>query len=139
VVVALPPRSFLKSIFTFSLFGINFIYIPKLINTTRMLMSAMVSYWKLFAVFAAFILPLVDAKYPLSGVHTGINTQTGARPARRNVLDFQNDLPSWYFLTKPQVGFKYLTSIGPCTFKLSPICRKYQKMTCCRGFKWPVY
>jgi hypothetical protein len=66
-----------------------------------MLVSAMVSSWKLLVAFAAFSLPLVDAKYPLAGVHTGINTQTGARPARRNILDFQNDLPSWYFLTNP--------------------------------------
>lgn len=35
------------------------------------------------------------ASYPLTGVHTGINSTAGARPARRNILDFQNDVPAW--------------------------------------------
>ncbi|KAH6668831.1 hypothetical protein B0J14DRAFT_151352 [Halenospora varia] len=47
----------------------------------------------LLAVFS--ISNVVDAKYPLSGVTTGINQQTGARPARRNILDLQNDVPTW--------------------------------------------
>lgn len=47
-------------------------------------------------VAAFFIAGIVDAKYPLSGVQTGVNPQTGARPARRNILDLQNDVPAWY-------------------------------------------
>ncbi|KAH8588949.1 hypothetical protein B0O99DRAFT_524064 [Bisporella sp. PMI_857] len=38
---------------------------------------------------------VVAAHYPITGVHTGIDPQTGARPARRNILDLQNDLPAW--------------------------------------------
>lgn len=34
--------------------------------------------------------------YPISGVHTGVDAQTGARPARRDILDLQNDVPTWY-------------------------------------------
>lgn len=32
--------------------------------------------------------------YPITGVHTGVNS-SGARPARRNILDMQNDAPTW--------------------------------------------
>jgi hypothetical protein len=32
--------------------------------------------------------------YPITGVHTGIYF-SGARPARRNILDMQNDAPTW--------------------------------------------
>lgn len=32
----------------------------------------------------------------IKGLHTGIKRQTGlARPARRNILDLQNDIPAW--------------------------------------------
>jgi tyrosinase len=34
--------------------------------------------------------------FPISGVHTGINNKTGARPMRRNIDDFQKDTPAWY-------------------------------------------
>jgi tyrosinase len=33
-------------------------------------------------------------RYPITGVHTGVNP-SGARPARRNILDMQNDAPTW--------------------------------------------
>lgn len=45
---------------------------------------------------AFFFASIVSAKYPLPGVQTGVNPQTGARPARRNILDLQNDVPTWY-------------------------------------------
>jgi tyrosinase len=32
--------------------------------------------------------------YAISGVHTGVSP-SGARPVRRNVLDMQNDTPTW--------------------------------------------
>jgi tyrosinase len=34
--------------------------------------------------------------YPITGVHTGINNITGARPARRNINDVQKDTVTWY-------------------------------------------
>ncbi|TVY55332.1 Polyphenol oxidase 1 [Lachnellula cervina] len=33
--------------------------------------------------------------YPITGVNTGRDAQTGARPFRQNILDLQNDGPSW--------------------------------------------
>ena len=33
--------------------------------------------------------------YAITGTHTGVNSQTGARPARRNIDDLQKDTPSW--------------------------------------------
>jgi hypothetical protein len=36
--------------------------------------------------------------YAITGVDTGRDTQTGARPARRNILDLQNDGPSWFVI-----------------------------------------
>ncbi|KAF4635965.1 hypothetical protein G7Y89_g2127 [Cudoniella acicularis] len=33
--------------------------------------------------------------YAITGLHTGVNSQSGARPARRNILDLQNDVPAW--------------------------------------------
>ncbi|RDL38192.1 uncharacterized protein BP5553_05625 [Venustampulla echinocandica] len=38
---------------------------------------------------------VVEAKFSLSKVTSGVDQQTGARPARRNILDLQNDLPTW--------------------------------------------
>ncbi|KAG9229730.1 common central domain of tyrosinase-domain-containing protein [Amylocarpus encephaloides] len=38
---------------------------------------------------------LIEAKYALSPVTAGVNPQTGARPFRRNILDLQNDAPTW--------------------------------------------
>jgi hypothetical protein len=32
----------------------------------------------------------------ITGSKTGTNTQTKARPFRRNILDLQQDAPSWY-------------------------------------------
>jgi tyrosinase len=34
--------------------------------------------------------------FPISGIHTGVNNRTGARPMRRNIDAFQNDVPTWY-------------------------------------------
>jgi hypothetical protein len=33
--------------------------------------------------------------YPITGVQTGANRATGELPARRNILDLQNDEPTW--------------------------------------------
>jgi hypothetical protein len=43
------------------------------------------------------ILSVIAAQhYPISGVHTAINNQTGARPLIRNINEFQKDIPFWY-------------------------------------------
>lgn len=41
-------------------------------------------------------LDVTSAHYAITGVHTGVNTQTGVRPARRDILELQNDIPSWF-------------------------------------------
>jgi len=42
----------------------------------------------------------VAANYlAITGVDTGRDSQTGARPARRNILDLLNDGPSWLVVT----------------------------------------
>lgn len=33
--------------------------------------------------------------YPITGLQTGVDQATGARPARRNILDLQQDEPTW--------------------------------------------
>ncbi|ESZ89927.1 hypothetical protein SBOR_9689 [Sclerotinia borealis F-4128] len=44
--------------------------------------------------------------YPISGVHTGVDTQTGARPARRDILDLQNDVPTWSIYIQALTAFQ---------------------------------
>ena len=44
----------------------------------------------------AYVDTIEASYYPISGVHTGVNVQTGERPARRDILDLQNDIPTWY-------------------------------------------
>lgn len=34
--------------------------------------------------------------YAITGVHSGVNTMSGARPARRNILDLQRDSATLY-------------------------------------------
>jgi hypothetical protein len=34
--------------------------------------------------------------FPISGIHTGVNNRTGARPMRRNINEFQKHVPTWY-------------------------------------------
>jgi energy-converting hydrogenase Eha subunit B len=46
-------------------------------------------------VLALTAINVVEAKYGLAPVKTGVNAQTGARPFRRNILDLQNDAPAW--------------------------------------------
>jgi tyrosinase len=52
---------------------------------------------RFLALFALLIFSaqIVHAQhYAITGVQTGIS-QSGARPARRNILDMQNDVPTW--------------------------------------------
>lgn len=51
--------------------------------------------FSILLVGALALLGRVEAKYPLPGVQTGVDPQTGARPARRNIVDLQNDVPAW--------------------------------------------
>ncbi|QSZ30034.1 hypothetical protein DSL72_004552 [Monilinia vaccinii-corymbosi] len=44
----------------------------------------------------AFVVLVEASYYPIGGVHTGVNKQTGERPARRDILDLQNDVPTWF-------------------------------------------
>lgn len=53
----------------------------------------------LFAVLAVWtvILKVAGAQhFGISGVHTGINNKTGARPLRRDINDLHKDIPTWY-------------------------------------------
>jgi tyrosinase len=36
-----------------------------------------------------------DQQYAITGLKTGIDSATGARPARTNIIDMQNDTPTW--------------------------------------------
>jgi tyrosinase len=47
------------------------------------------------ALFTLAFVNITEANYGLAPVTTGINSQTGARPFRRNILDLQNDAPAW--------------------------------------------
>lgn len=56
--------------------------------------ALLVSGWCIAATTAAEL----EARYQhyvVTGTHTGVNQATGARPARRNILDLQEDAPSW--------------------------------------------
>jgi hypothetical protein len=56
--------------------------------------------------------------YPITGVHTGINNKTGARPARRNINDLQKDTVTWYEKQNTwNLKKKLLISPGLCIFK----------------------
>ena len=62
-----------------------------------MLITNQVRSWTLFATLATCFAPVLG-RYAITGVKTGINSATGARPARKNILDLQNDVPTWYLL-----------------------------------------
>lgn len=64
-----------------------------LIKTTMFLLLPSL---RLCALSLAFYLPQAYSQsVPVTGTHTGIDPVTGARPLRRNILDLQNDVPSW--------------------------------------------
>jgi tyrosinase len=54
------------------------------------------SSWSLIVALAAYLEPFVGAHYAITGVQTGVDKATGARPLRRNILDLQTDVPTWY-------------------------------------------
>lgn len=51
--------------------------------------------WGLLLSLVTLLQPFAEARYAITGVHTGIDATTGARPFRLNVLDLQKDIPSW--------------------------------------------
>ncbi|PVH82540.1 Di-copper centre-containing protein [Cadophora sp. DSE1049] len=54
------------------------------------------SFVDLLLLFSAHLIYSAQAQhYGVTGIKTGIDPQTGARPARRNILDMQNDIPTW--------------------------------------------
>ncbi|KAA8563987.1 hypothetical protein EYC84_011986 [Monilinia fructicola] len=59
---------------------------------------------------ATLLLTFVDiiqaSYYPVGGVHTGVNEKTGARPARRDILDLQNDVPTWSLYIQALIAFQ---------------------------------
>jgi len=50
----------------------------------------------LLVVWAFIFEPAAAQHFPISGVHTGVNNRTGARPMRRSINEFQKDVPTWY-------------------------------------------
>jgi tyrosinase len=54
------------------------------------------SFWASLVAVSTYIAPFVGAHYAITGIKTGIDQVTGSRPARRNILDLQQDVPSWY-------------------------------------------
>jgi hypothetical protein len=64
------------------------------------------------------ILKAVAAQhYPITGVHTGVNNKTGSRPLRRNINEFQKDIPTWYENESVLGNGKLLICLGLSTFK----------------------
>lgn len=62
------------------------------------MLSQSISSWSILTALIA-LLSAVDAQYvAITGVKTGINTATGARPFRKNIMDLTKDVPSWYVL-----------------------------------------
>lgn len=53
----------------------------------------------LFLLFSFSLNLVLAGHYGISGVQTGIDALTGARPARRNIVDVQKDIPTWYEAT----------------------------------------
>ncbi|KAH8770537.1 hypothetical protein BGZ57DRAFT_437429 [Hyaloscypha finlandica] len=63
---------------------------------------------RFLALFALLIFSaqVVHAQhYAITGVQTGIS-QSGARPARRNILDMQNDVPTWSLYIQALTAFQ---------------------------------
>ncbi|PQE14942.1 hypothetical protein CJF32_00002481 [Rutstroemia sp. NJR-2017a WRK4] len=61
-------------------------------------------------------LDIVVAHYPIGGVHTGVNAQSGARPARRDILEFQNDTPSWSLYIQAMTAFQKVPETDPLSY-----------------------
>lgn len=57
-------------------------------------------FWASLVTITTYLVPTVYAHYAITGVKTGVDDSTGARPPRRNILDLQKDLPTWYALPK---------------------------------------
>jgi tyrosinase len=62
----------------------------------------LVSSWANFIAFASGIAIAASDEdraiynhYSITGIQTGVNQRTGARPLRRNILDLQNDEATW--------------------------------------------
>jgi tyrosinase len=64
--------------------------------------KALFSWWAASLAFASSAVTAVGneerathSHYPITGIQTGVNQATGARPPRRNILDLQEDEPAW--------------------------------------------
>lgn len=96
--------------------------------------------WGLVLSLAALLEPLVGARYAITGVQTGIDPATGARPLRINILDLQKDVPSWYISRISTIHLRSLMEVfvGHYISKLSLPCKRLQKMIFSPGFKFLV-
>jgi hypothetical protein len=96
--------------------------------------------WGFVLSLAALLEPFVGARYAITGVQTGIDTATGARPLRLNILDLQKDIPSWYVSFSATTGLGSLVkmSAGHYISRRSLPCKRLQKMIFSPGFKFLV-
>jgi hypothetical protein len=63
-------------------------------------LKMLLCYWTILVTCACCIAAATTKKqpyqhYPITGTHTGVNSKTGARPARRNIIELLTDNPQW--------------------------------------------
>jgi hypothetical protein len=63
-------------------------------------LKMLLCYWTILLTYACCIAAATTKKqpyqhYPITGTHTGVNSKTGARPARLNILELLTDNPQW--------------------------------------------
>lgn len=83
----------------------------------------LLNYWLAFLAIIAPLFDIVTAQsngtaggyFAITGVQTGINDATGELPARRNILDLQNDQPAWYLQSSPY-------ALRPMHFEVTDMC-----------------
>ncbi|KAJ8068065.1 hypothetical protein OCU04_003639 [Sclerotinia nivalis] len=54
--------------------------------------------------------------YPIGGVHTGVDAQTGVRPARKDILDLQKDLPTWSLYIQALIALQKVPEDDPLSW-----------------------
>ncbi|TGO46239.1 hypothetical protein BCON_0336g00050 [Botryotinia convoluta] len=58
----------------------------------------------------------VGASFSPIGVKTSIDAQTGAAPARRDILDLQNDVPTWSLYIEALISLQQVPKDGPLSW-----------------------
>lgn len=92
----------------------------------------------LFGVWAISLSATAAQHFPITGVHTGIDNKTGARPLRRNIDDFQKDTTTWYEEESTSVAKRLLKYLGLFIFKHLLLCSRCRRMISSHGFKLQV-